>query len=78
MVPRGTILLALLQLIERDLLALLLLHLHHLVLATQLHLLRHVAGRACVAEFQALDFSRQRLVQSCSVRNKNDGQNKLI
>lgn len=40
MVPRRSILLPLFQLIERDLLALLLLvQLHHLVLATQLHLL---------------------------------------
>jgi hypothetical protein len=67
MVPRRAVLLALLQLVERDLLALLLGQLHHLALATELHLLMgHVAGRARVPELQALDFSRQRLVQRCS------------
>ena len=67
MVPGRAVLLAVLQLVERDLLALLLVQLHHLVLATELlHLLGHAAGRAGVAELQALDFSRQRLVQRCS------------
>jgi len=68
MVPGRAVLLALLQLVERDLLALLPVQLHHLVLATELlHLLGHVAGRgAGVAELQALDFSRQCLVQRCS------------